>query len=464
MKDVATLHDTDALQQTAADHLWMPFSPSKSPEYDQPPILVHGRGSRVTDSTGKQYIDGLAALEAMLVGHGRSELIEAASAQMQAVAFVDVFRYASEPAIRLAGVLADMLPAPLSRVFYTPGGAEAVEVSLKIARQYHLISGQPNRQKVITRAGSFHGCTYGAMEVDGNYWATRNYIYDPSPDAGRIVPPFSCSQCDFGKATRLLACPHAIEQALLTERPETVAAVVVDPAASAIGVSVPPPDYMRELARICQRHGVLLIVDEIITGFGRTGKLFCTDYSGVEPDMVTLSKGLTSGYAPLGAAVVSEKISEALESPADGRFTHGHTFGGHPVSCAVALANLNIILEEGLAERSRVLGEQLLERLRAALQHHRTVWDIRGLGLLAGVELTQDEDGTPFSNPGEVGAMVRQECRANGLITLPLHPGSVMFFAPPLVITSDELDEMVEIFARSLSEVERKLTPRRSSE
>jgi adenosylmethionine-8-amino-7-oxononanoate aminotransferase len=457
MKDVATPHDTDALQQTAADHLWMPFSPSKSTEDNRPPILVHGRGSRVTDSAGKHYIDGLAALEAMLVGHGRRELIEAATAQMQAVAFVDVFRYASEPAITLAGVLADMLPAPLSRVFYTPGGAEAVEVAIKIARQYHLISGQPNRQKVITRAGSFHGCTYGAMEADGNYWATRNYIYDPAPGASRIVPPFACAQCDFGKATRYLACPHAIEQVLLTERPETVAAVVVDPAATAIGVGVPPPEYMRELARICRRYGVLLIVDEIITGFGRTGKLFCMDYSGVDPDMVTLSKGLTSGYAPLGAAVVSETISRALESPGNGRFTHGHTYGGHPVSCAVALANLSIILEDGLAERSRILGEQLLERLGAALKHHRTVWDIRGLGLLAGVELTRDEDGTPFPNPGEVGTMVRHACRANGLITLPLHPGSVMFFAPPLVITSDEMDEMVEIFARSLSEVERKL-------
>jgi len=457
MKDIATLYDTDALQETAADHLWMPFSPSKSAGYNQPPILVHALGSRVTDSTGKQYIDGLAALEAMLVGHGRRELIEAASAQMQAVAFVDVFRYTSEPAIMLAGVLADMLPAPLSRVFYTPGGAEAVEVALKMARQYHLVSGQPNRKKVITRAGSFHGCTYGAMEVDGNYWATRNYLYEPAPDAGRIVPPFACPQCDFGKATRLLACPHAIEQVLLTERPETVAAVVVDPAATAIGVSVPPPDYMRELARICRRYGVLLIVDEVITGFGRTGKFFCIDYSGVDPDMVTLSKGLTSGYAPLGATVVSEKISEALESPADGRFAHGHTFGGHPVACAVALANLNIIHEEGLVERSRLLGEELLERMRAALQHHRTVWDIRGLGLLAGIELAHDENGTPFSNPGEVGTMVRHECRANGLITLPLHPGSVMFFAPPLVITADEMDEMVEIFARSLSEVERKL-------
>jgi adenosylmethionine-8-amino-7-oxononanoate aminotransferase len=411
-----------------------------------------------TDVSGKEYIDGISALEAMVVGHGREELVDAAANQMRALAFLDVFRYLSVPAIELAETLVRLTPEPLSSVFFTPGGAEAVEVAIKLARQYHRICGEPSRQKVLTRAGAFHGCTFGAMEVDGNYWATKNHIYESGPTAGRIVPPSACTRCDLGKAGRYLACPHQIEAAILAERPETIAAVVVDPAATAIAVAVPPPQYLRDLRAICDKHGVLLVVDEIITGFGRTGTLFCCERSGVAPDILTLSKGLTSGYAALGAAVVSGTVADAFQDVPEGVFAHGHTYGGHPVACAVALANLAIIEREGLVERSKAAGEHLLECLWHALEPCNTVWDVRGLGLLAGVDLTRTRDGDAFETPSSVGIRVRLKCRENGLITLPLHPGNVMFLAPPLVITDKEIEQMCATFARSVLEVERDLS------
>jgi putrescine aminotransferase len=242
----------------------------------------------------------------------------------------------------------------------------------------------------------------------------------------------------------------------VAERPETVAAVVIDPAATAIAVAVPPPQYLRDVRAICDRYGVLLVVDEIITGFGRTGRLFCSEHSGVTPDFMTISKGLSSGYAPLGATILTEEIARVFLDAPDAAFAHGHTYGGHPVACAVALENLAIIEGEHLALRAAAEGSYLLDGLKS-LSSHSTFWDARGLGLLAGVELVADRDGTQFENPGAVGTALRKRCKANGLITLPLHPGAVMFVAPPLTVTHAEIDDLIAILDRSLTEVEREL-------
>lgn len=450
-------HDTAALKDAARKHLWMAFSRRDLIEAeDGPTILVGAEGSHVFDSEGQIYIDGISALEAMVVGHGREELAEAAAEQFRRLAFIDVFRYASVPAIKLAERLAEITPGSLSRVYLTPGGAEADEVAIKVAKQYHYLRGEPQRQKVITRAGAFHGSTFGAMALDGNYWATRNHLYEPASSIARIAAPPACGRCDYGKAGRHLACPHKIEEVILAERPTTIAAVVIDPAATAIAVAIPPIEYLQQLREICDRYGVLLIDDEIITGFGRTGRMFCSEYSAVVPDIMTLSKGLSSGYMPIGAAVVKEEIADIFTGNPDGVLAHGHTYGSHPVACAVALANIALIEREKLADRSREMGAYLLDGLRS-LNAHPTYWDARGLGLLAGVELVADRSGTMFEHPGEVGTALRKRCRQNGLIILPLHPGNVMFFAPPLVVTKSEIDELVEIFDRSLGEVEKQL-------
>jgi adenosylmethionine-8-amino-7-oxononanoate aminotransferase len=452
-----TAYDTGALQRAAQAHLWLPFTGIDDLEPGEgPTILVGGEGCRVTDSNGKSYIDGIGALEAMALGHGRAELVDVATAQLRQLAFLDVFRYASVPAIELAERLATLAPGSLSRVHFTPGGAEAVEVALKIATQYFQLRGESTRRKVITRAGAFHGTTGWSTLADGNYWSTRTEIFEGPSSLRRIAAPPACPLCDFGKANRHLACPHKIEEVILTERAETVAAVIVDPAATAIAVGVPPASYLRELREICDRHGVLLVVDEIITGFGRTGRLFCSEYSGVVPDIMTVSKALSSGYMPIGAAIIKEEIAAAFAGTSDGKFRHGHTYGAHPVACAVALENIAIIEREGLVERAAELGAYLLEALRG-LDHHPTFWDARGLGLLTGVELVADSSGRLFRDPAAFGTALRKRCNVNGLITLPLHPGNVMFFTPPLTISRSEIDELVGIFDQSLTETELRL-------
>lgn len=454
---VGTTRDTEALKQAARAHLWLPFTRGDEMEAeDGPTILVSGEGCRVVDADGRSYIDGIAALEAMVVGHGRTELVDVAAAQLQELAFLDVFRYASVPAIDLAERLAALAPGSLSRVHFTPGGAEAVEVALKLARRYFALRGEHTRQKVITRSGAFHGTTAGAMAADGNYWSTRTDDYEGPSSIRRIAAPPACPKCDFGKVSRHLACPHKIEELIVAERPETVAAVIVDPAATSIAVGVTPPSYLSELREICDRFGVLLVVDEIITGFGRTGRWFCCEHSDVVPDLMTVSKGLSSGYMPIGAAIVKDEIAAVFAGDPDGVFRHGHTYGAHPVACAVSLANIAILEREGLVESAEEMGSYLLERLRG-LEHHPTFWDARGLGLLAGVELVADRSGRLFPDPGAFGTALRKRCKANGLITLPLHPGNVMFFAPPLTISRAEIDEMVEIFDRSLTETEQEL-------
>jgi adenosylmethionine-8-amino-7-oxononanoate aminotransferase len=455
MARLAPAYDTAALKRSARQHLWLAFSRWDELEAeDGPTVLVGGKGCRVFDSDGRSYLDGISALEAMVAGHGRQELIDAATEQLRQLAFLDVFRYASVPAIALAERLAALAPGSLSRVHFTPGGSEADETAIKVARQYFYLRGEPRRQKVITRAGAFHGVTFGAMGLDGNYFATRNYMFEPGVPFCRIAPAPACPRCDFGKAGRHLACPHKIEEIILAERPETVAAVVVDPAATSIAVAIPPPTYMMQLREICDRYGVLLVADEIITGFGRTGRMFCCEHSGVVPDIMTISKGLSSGYMPIGAAIVKEEIASAFSGRPEATLSHGQTYGGHPVACAVALENIGLIERERLPTRAAEMGMYLLEGLQS-LHDHPSFWDARGIGLLTGLELVADRaTGRIFSQPAAFGTALRKRCRDRGLLTLILHPGNVLFLAPPLVITRSEIDEMIKIVDEALAEVE----------
>ena len=415
-------------------------------------IMTHGKGVLTWDAEGRQYLDGTSALEALILGHADEEIVEAIAEQARTMSFVDVFRFVTPPQVELAAELTAASPG-MAMAHFTPGGAEADEVAIKMARQFHALRGEPYRMKVITRQGAFHGVTAGAMALDGQYFASRNVVYDGGMSWGRTVPAGACVRCDFGKASRHLACVHAIEATIKAEGPETVAAVVVDPCATAIGVSVPPVGYLRDLRAVCDRYGVLLVVDEIITGMGRTGRLFATEWDGIQPDFITLSKALSSGYVPIGATLIAPRVRDAFLEH-DGVFLHGHTYAGHPIAAAAALTVLRRVIRERLWERSAELGDRLLEGLRS-LSHHRFYWDVRGKGLLAGLEIVLDgETGEDFPDPLAAGNALRIAALERGLTTLLLHPGNVLFVAPAVVSSEAQVDTMVSIIDDALTATE----------
>lgn len=455
--NAARTSNSAALRQTAMDHLWMPFTQSPSfIDDDGPPILVQGDGVRVTDIDGQTYLDGIGAMEACAVGHRRQELIDAALAQYQQLEFVDTFRFASLPAIQLAEKIAHLAPGSLNKVFFSPGGSEAVETAIKLARQYHFLNGEPHRFKVISRYGAFHGVTYGVMAVDGQYSGTRNFMHEPFPSFGRFVQPpyhYRCRFCSNQPACNL-DCARDIEHMIQNERAETVSAVLVDPVNVAIGVAIPPAEYLPMVREICDRYGVLLIADEVISGFGRTGKMFCVENWGVVPDIMTLSKAITSGYAPLGATVIKQEIASQFSGTDWSTFRHGQTFGGHPVACAIAVKNIEIIEREDLPGRAAELGPYLLSGLNS-LSHHPSFGEARGLGLVAGLEVVLEKSTRAASDPpAKLGLAMRKLTRKNGLICLNVHPGNVLFVTPPLIINHAEIDEIIDILDRSLAELE----------
>lgn len=446
--------DATRLRRLAEQHLWMPYSPpgAQGSVRDDIRIMTHGRGVRTWDADGREYLDGTSALEALILGHGDEEMVEAIARQARTLSFVDVFRFVTPPQVELAAELVAASPG-MAMAHFTPGGAEADEVAIKMARQYHALRGEPYRMKVITRQGAFHGVTAGAMALDGQYFASRNVVYDGGLSWGRTAPAGACPRCDFAKASRHLACVHAIEATIVAEGPETVAAVVVDPCATAIAVAVPPVGYLSDLRTVCDRHGVLLVVDEIITGMGRTGRLFATEWDGILPDFITLSKALSSGYVPIGATLISPVIRDAFLEHG-GVFLHGHTYAGHPVAAAAALTVLRRVIRERLWERSAQLGARLLDGLRS-LEHHRSYWDARGKGLLAGLEIVRDnETGEDFADRQAAGNALRIAARDRGLTTLLLHPGNVLFVAPAVIASEDEIDRMVAILDDALGDVE----------
>lgn len=443
------------IARLASEHLWMPYSApgSQGRILDQVRLMTRGENCTVWDGDGKEYLDGVSALEAMILGHSATDVVEAINAQAEKISFIDLFRFTSEPAALFAAELCAVSPG-MEYAFFTPGGAEADEVAIKLARQYHRLRGQPNRMKVITRAGSFHGCTQGAMALDGLYFASYNIIYEGGMTWGRTSPAGACALCDFGRASRHLSCVHKIEELIVAEGPESVAAVVVDPMATAIAVAAPPDDYLRDLRSVCDRYGVLLVVDEIITGMGRTGRLFCTEFSGIQPDFITMSKGLTSGYIPMGATLVAPHIAEVFKGRPEGAFLHGHTYGGHPLAAAAGRQVLSRVVEDRMWEAAERQGDRLLAGLRA-LSHHRYYWDVRGRGLLTGLEIVRDSTtGQMFSNPIAAGNRLRILCRELGMVSLILHPGNILFIAPAFVVTDDEIDRMVAIVDEALTIME----------
>src|SRR5947208_558459 len=359
-------------------------------DHRQPLVVVEGNGAILRDAEGREYIDGLSGLWNVNVGHGRGELADAAAAQMRRIAFASAYIGATnEPAVRLAEKIVGHAYPNSAAVYFTTAGAESNESSFKFARYYWKVKDQPQKVKIISRVHAYHGVTMAAMSATG--MPAYHKMFGPLvPGFIQVPPPYADRGA--GNEEPGLGAADLVEKAILAEGPETVAAVIAEPVMGAGGVIVPPPSYFPRLREICDRHNVLLIADEVITGFGRTGRWFALGHWGIEPDLVSFATGVTSGYLPLGGVIVSKRVHDALlAAPMDRRFMHAATYSGHPVCCAVGLPHVEIIESEGLVERAAVMGKRLITALNEHLADLPVVGEIRGLGMMAGIELVTDK-------------------------------------------------------------------------
>jgi len=437
--------------QTDQAHLMHPLHHPSA--YAATRIWVSGRGATITDSTGREYIDGLSGLWNVNVGHGRTELGDAAKAQMDTLAFHSAYAGGTnEKAIALAEKMSEIAYPSINTFFFTSGGAESSESSFKTARFYWKALGKPDKIKVISRHRAYHGLTLAAMSATGLsvFWPmfeprTPGFLHVDAPDPYRFVntdPNVSLG----------VAAANKLEEAILREGPDTVAAFIAEPVQGAGGVIVPPPDYFRRVREICDQHEVLLIADDVITGFGRTGRWFGLDHYGVQPDIMQFAKGITSGYVPLGGIGVSDRVRDVINGvPASKRWMHAYTYSGHPTCCAVALANIDIIEREGLVERAAAAGTRLQERLRE-LEAMDSVGHTRCQGLMGAVEVVADK-ATKQLFPAEAGVTPKL---MDAMLERGLYTRVVMdcvCIAPPLVTTDAEIDRLVDIVRDSIAAV-----------
>ena len=450
-----------ALQRTLADNVWLHFFQMGhlSSTSARPIILTRGEGSRVWDQDGNVYIDALAGLFCVNAGYGRREIVAAMTDQLLEIPYVSPFSFPSLPQIRLAGALAALSPmGPRTRTFFTTGGSDAVEAALKLAKAYQRKRGFADRSKTIARRVAYHGTSMGALSVNG-LTGIRNGFGPLLPGARHVPLPheYRCDYCALAGRCRGI-CADEIERLIEFEGPATIAAIIMEPVQNSGGAIVPPPGYMQRVRQICDHYGIVLIADEVICGFGRVGAWFGSSALGFVPDIMTCAKGITSGYAPLGAVMVRPEIADAFLGDEGDKFMHGVTFGGHPAACAAALANIAILEREQLPARSAALGDSMLRELRAAVGDHPNVGDIRGKGLFIALELVRDRASRqPLEEPNLM-AWLSDQFRQRGLICRAddrLDP--VIQLAPPLNIPQDDADQVVAIVADVIHALGRRL-------
>ena len=449
-------YDTLSLSQQARDNLWLHFS--RHGVYENGgdiPVIVRGEGAYFWDSNGKRYLDGLAGLFTVQIGHGRQELAEVAAKQMEQLAYMPLWSYAHPKAIELAERLVSYAPPNLNRVFFTTGGGEAVETAWKIAKQYFKLTGKPMKHKVVSRSVAYHGTPQGALAITG-IPAAKMY-FEPLTPGGFRVPNTNFYRAEYHtddyEAFGLWAA-NRIEEAILFEGPETVACVFLEPVQNSGGCFPPPPGYLKRVREICDQYDVLLVADETICAFGRIGDMFAMNRFDVEPDMITCAKGMTSGYSPIGACIVSDRLFEPFKHDKV-TFAHGYTFGGHPVSSAVALANLDIFEREGINQHVRDY-EDAFRRTLEKLKDLDIVGDVRGAGFFYGIELVKDKATKETFNDIEAERLLRgylsKAMFENGLYCRADDRGDpVVQLAPPLIIGQQEFDEIEQILRHVLS-------------
>jgi putrescine aminotransferase len=444
------VHEASGLYELDRTHWLHPMGDLGAAAGTVPQLMFsRGEGATLTDVEGRVYIDGLASLWNVNVGHGRRELGIAAAEQMGQLAFSSAYGgFSHAPGVQLAERLAELAPGELEVTFFASGGAEANDTAYKIARLYWHVRGEPERVKIVSRIRDYHGLTYGATSATGlpMYWKgfgplAPGFLHGPSPD------PYRYS----GTGPAGAAYARALEQVIVDADPKTVAAVVAEPVQGAGGVIVPPDDYFPMLREVCDRHGVLLIADEVITGFGRTGRWFAMQHWNVNPDLMIFAKGVTSGYLPLSGVMLTRGVHDTLKG-LGAAFPHGFTYSGHPTACAVALRNLRIIEEEGLVARAGEMGKKLLVKLKE-LETHEIVGNVRGLGLVAGIELVRDRQSKASFDPSLGAArQVMLAALEEGVIVRALS-GDVIALSPPFVITEQQIDRMVSVLDRAIASV-----------
>lgn len=443
----------ETLGKEALNHIWFHVTPPKALADGGLMLFESGANCTLRGADGRDYLDALAGGAFVTnVGHGRAEIAQAMARQAAELAYVTPYNFATRSTIALAKKIAELAPGDLDRVFFTNGGSEAVETALKIAKQYHWLGGDKKRTKIISRRGSYHGSTHYAMSVTGASFDYNSKIFAPLVSGCIQAPAHNCYRCELETTYPQcdVLCARMIEKAILHEGPDTVAAIIAEPVPAAASIYTPPDEYLPKLREIADRYGILLILDEVINGFGRTGKMFASEHWGVVPDIMTVAKGLTSGYAPMGAAIAGPKVTSRFESVAgrESGLNHVSTFGGHAAAAAAALENIAIIEREHLVENARVMGEYLLEGLNT-LRSMPIVGDVRGIGLLAAVEIVRDKKTrAPFAPSDMMAPRVTAKMRDLGVL---MRTFQVAEFGPPLCITRAEVEQIVSAMEQTLA-------------
>jgi adenosylmethionine-8-amino-7-oxononanoate aminotransferase len=453
---------SDELQAAAKQHLWMHFTRMSSYRDGDIPVIVRGSGPYVYDDKGKKYLDGLAGLFVSMVGHGRTELADAAAKQASELAYFPLWSYAHPAAVELAARLAEMAPGDLNRVFFTTSGSEAVESAWKLAKAYFKRKGEYGRYKVLSREYAYHGTSMGALAVTG--LSAIKHDFEPLPPGGIRVP-----NTNFYRAPEFVAddetsfgvwAADEIERAILREDAESVAAVFLEPVQNSGGCFTPPPGYFQRVREICDKYGVLLVSDEVICAFGRLGYYFGSERYGYQPDIITFAKGITSGYSPLGGMIVRDELMEPFLD-GNATFLHGITFAGHPVSCAVALANLDVFERDNLLGNVRA-NEAGFRATLDKLSDLPIVGNIRGAGYFYGIELVKDKNTKETFDDDESERLLRgflsHALFDAGLVCRADDRGDpVIQLAPPLICTQEHFDEIEQILRSTLTEAWSKL-------
>jgi putrescine---pyruvate transaminase len=412
--------------------------------------ITKGEGVHVFDQDGKTYLDFIAGMTRPVhVGYGRKEIAQAVYDQICELCYFTPYLFANPPAVKLAETLADITPGKINKFFFVCDGSEAVESAIKLAKHYHYYRGEKRRYKVISRRGAYHGVTGGALNVLGTVLPMRHMMEPLAPGALFVESPY-CYRCPFHLTYPNcdLTCARFVEHIIQFEDPEQISAFIGEPIQQGFGAYAPPKEYWKMIQEICDNYGILLIIDEVICGFGRTGKWFGIEHFDMEPVMITMAKGLTSGYVPLGGVGCTQDILKPIEV-----FQHLHTYGNHPVSCAAALKNIEIIQKENLVQNSHKMGIYLLEKLRT-LEFHPTVGEVRGIGLWTAIDFTTDKKTkAPF--PTDRLTHLVNRARNKGLLIRFM--GQALEFAPPLIIQKEEIDEAIKLIDQCITEEEKEM-------
>lgn len=433
MSSLVTNELKDELVQLDKKHLIHPTSDMRLLQEQGPPfIFTEGEGIYLKDIDGKKYIDSLSSLWNVNIGHGRHEFGEVVKEQMEKLAFASIFsNWSHEPVIRLAAEVAKWTPGDLNVTFFTSGGSEANDTAFKTVRHYWKINGKPEKKKIISRKKSYHGVAMGSTSATG---IPEFHTFTTS-----IAPDFYYVDSTI----------ESLKEVIEREGADTIAAFISEPVQGSGGVNLPEEGYFEKVRKICDENDILLISDEVICGFGRTGTNFGMEQFGIVPDIITMAKGITSGYAPLGGMVISEKLHQELYEKTEGNFWHGYTYSGHPTAAVVALKNLEIIQHENLIENVRVMGKYMLDGFRCLKEKHDRIVNVRGIGLLGAITFERAKDAEPIT------PKIVQEAVKKGLICRSVVYGGqdTLAFAPPFIITKEEIDMIVEIVDESIQAV-----------